>query len=244
MIWQQARRMMDERLRPAVTNYRATGIAAAMMQRFFDDNAISKEVFSRTAEQELLKTLELYNVIDRVMHGAETEKYICTLRDGDITIWAPPDMNKEEIEADIYPGVGIVWYAVVIGIALISAAIVTIEVLDYKTREKDREMQRQMIKTAKEVAALPAQQRDAFNDFLQANADTYNATKTETGSGLLGMLVGKKTGGALAIALVVGIAAWAIGQTAPTLQAITQKKKSIPALGNGEEDQDHRTLGM
>lgn len=227
MIWAQFRRLVDQQLRPHVQNFLNGAVAAATMQQFFNNYNLPIVAFSNGRQSRMDGILERYNILDRLITAAENEKYFVTIVDGDIAIWASPQMNREQIQDDIYPGaMGIAWIPVMIGIALVVGAIVTVEALDYNTRAEDRQMQKDMVAAAQVMATKPPEQQRAFKKMLDANQATFNKVKTETGSGLLGMLVGKETGSALAIALVIGVVAWAFGQTAPALAQMGPKKKA------------------
>lgn len=224
--WIRMKHMFLNQLRPSVQATLNSAEAAATMQLWFNQRGIPIDAWTYALQADLDQLLNRYNTLDRIIAGAEAEKYFTCLENGDLTIFAPAGMPEEQYIEDRYPGAfGIAWVPIVIGIALIVGCITTIAGIEFFSKSANRRQQNQIMKAAAEMAAQPRAVRDAYTKMLQANADVFERTKTEEGESLLAKLLGEKPAGALAIAAIVGVAAWAFSQVAPAVQRMREKSE-------------------
>lgn len=216
--WQRWTTFAAGPLRSNVAAMLAAAEAAANAQLWFENNGLNAHVWTPDHQQAVKQILDKHNTINRLIARADAGKYLASLKDGDITIFAPVGMDRESYDADRYPGFGAFWVPVIIGVVLIASAYALTIALDSNAKSEKNDLVKGLIKTSAAMADKSKDRRDSFVQMLRANADILEQSQT----GLLDKLVSSAGGRSLAGGL--GFAAGGAALALFLFWAFTSKK--------------------
>jgi len=156
----------------------------------------------------ILKMTDRWNTIGRIVSGVELGKYgVYDGPPGDLCVYAPASMSKEEVQNDIY--LGIAWVPA-IGIALILSGLASLYVFRDEADQQRIDLANKLLDADRKV--IDSGDRDLqarWADWKKQNSEQVKAAGTET-PGLVDRLLGSGSGNMVAIGLLGLAALWAL----------------------------------
>lgn len=199
----------------AVDAMLTTAVVAANISIQAHEEGLPINYWTNIEEEDLQSFLRTYNTMGRLINGAENEKYFITLEQGDLTIWAPNAMSADQYGADIYPGLGLAWIPIVIGIALITAAITADSALEYAAKSKDLDYKNRLLEADQRMSKAPKIQRDMWIKIKKENTKSAKAAQKKHKPGWFGNMfqgLGEGLGEGVGMLAVGGLALLALIQ--------------------------------
>lgn len=153
--------------------------------------------------------LERFNVLDRIVAGADIGKYaLVDVGGGDIAICSPPGTNQEQARGDIY--LGALFVPVLVGIVLCGAIWVALKKLDTDALQTQKDFAAKLIAGDKEVLASgSASLIKTWGEWKKNNAGLLKSAQANS-PGLIDRIFGSGAGSSAGIALLglLGLLAW------------------------------------
>jgi len=210
-FWNEFLREYDK-LTQSTKAFMSTVQVAADLQTQAYNKKLPLIIFDNLDQASVESLLARYNTIGRLIAGCDQRKYWADFSKGDVAIVAPPGMAEEEYTQDIYPGaiepeLGLAPLVVIglIGVALITGALTTVKILDYKIRAKDKEFQEKVLEADIDALKLPKPQQTMWLKIKEASSDLIReANKEHKEESWFQKLLRSGVGGAVGAGLVIG----------------------------------------
>jgi len=151
----------------AVVHAHTAAKIAGQIQDFLDSKGLTLPTGPVITQEEADKTrsvFTIYNTIGRIMVGVHSGKYGIRIFQGDIDVLAPPDMPKEEYQADQLGAIPLIVWAIVAGGLLVSGLWAGSEMMKANADLEYTKYKNAILKADKAIMKQPP---DVRNDWIQ-----------------------------------------------------------------------------
>lgn len=170
-------------------------------------------IWGKTRQAQLDSLLNQYNTLGRIIAGAETRRYSVRFIGDDFDIIFP-GIHNEQVDADIYPSLGVPWIIpLTIAVVLVAAAVTTTKILNERATAQQLEYKQAILDADREMAKQAPDVRAKYGQWKKDNVELIRAAAAAPeGAGLLDRLLGAGTGAGIGALVGIGLAVWIVSR--------------------------------